>query len=434
MINTIFIYSPKSSNRLTYCLNTLFNEGLGINYKLILDEELFKNIEGFKLNYSEINIENSLQIKPHSILFDYGIKDYLVEVNTHEQFEKIFFKTSNLQIPFDVFGATFWLLSRYEEYLPHKIDKHNRFNFKSSLAYQYNFIDKPLVNKWLAELKTLLLNINAALEFKPKTYTFLSSLDIDNAYKYKYKGFVRTLAGYVSDLIAKNFKSIPERTRVILKKTTDPFDCYSFLIDTHNALNINSIYFFLLGDYGVNDKNHSASNLHFQTLIKSIADYSMVGVHPSYGSRENLQQLKIEINRLSAITHKNIRKSRQHFSVLNFPNTYKMLLQAGIIEDYSMGYTNYNGFRASYCYAYNWYNLDDEQITPLVIHPFCIAESTLIYYSKIENKDLLELAVPLINEVKKYNGQLISIFHNDTFDDKIKNFYIEFLKKCTSQN
>ena len=238
------------------------------------------------------------------------------------------------------------------------------------------------------------------------------------------------MAGYLVDLYHKNFKSILQRTHVILQKSADPFDCYNFLIEIHKTENINSIYFFLLGDYGINDKNHSATNLHFQTLIKAIADYSMVGIHPSYGSKKSLQQLKIEVNRLSAITHKTIRKSRQHFSVLNFPQTYKALLQAGILEDYSMGYTNYNGFRASYCLPYKWYNLDDEQTTPLVVYPFCIAENTLIYYANKENKKLMELAQPLINEVKKHNGQLISIFHNDTFTIDIKSFYKEFLIQC----
>ena len=403
---------------------------MGINYNLITDVILFKKAEGVKINYSEITIENSLHIKPHSILFDYGIKDYLVEVNSHSQFEKLFFKTSTQQIPFDIFSAAFWLLARYEEYLPHKIDKHNRFNFKSSLAYQYNFIDKPLVNKWLEELKQLLLATNPNLQFKKRDYNFLSSIDVDNVFKYKHKGFVRTIAGYVSDLFSKNFHSIKQPNNVIFKKEKDPFDCYIFLINTHKELNIESIYFFLLGDYGVNDKNHSATNLHFQTLIKEISDYGMVGIHPSYGSKNNLQQLKIEVSRLSGITHKNIRKSRQHFSVLNFPETYKALLQAGISEDYSMGYTNYNGFRASYCCPYKWYSLEDEQATSLIIHPFCIAENTLIYYAAKENKQFLELAAPIINEVKKYNGQLISIFHNDTFSEEMKKMYVKFLESC----
>ncbi|MDX2172258.1 MAG: polysaccharide deacetylase family protein [Bacteroidota bacterium] len=397
---------------------------------MVNDLAAFINTPSPKLNYSDVEMENCLNIIPHSILFDYGIKDYLIEVNTHPQFEKLFFKNSNSQISFDLFGASFWLLTRYEEYLPHKIDKFHRFNFKSSLAYQYSFIEKALVNKWLEELKKILLICYPDLQFKKHSYVFLSSIDVDNVYKYKHKGFVRTIAGYVSDLFSKNFDSIKQRTLVIFKKKKDPFDCYQFLIDTHKQLNIEAIYFFLLGDYGMNDKNHSATNLYFQTLIKEIADYGMVGIHPSYGSQNNLQQLKVEVSRLSSITHKTIRKSRQHFSVLNFPETYNALLQAGVTEDYSMGYTNYNGFRASYCYPFKWYNLEDEQITPLTIYPFCIAENTAIYYANKENKAYSDLVNPLINEVKKYNGLLISIFHNDTFTDEMKKVYLKFLETC----
>lgn len=401
---------------------------LGLEVKSCHDLEEFKNSTLPKINYSNINLENCLSIKPHSILFDVGIKDYPIEVNNHQQFFKIFFKTSNTQISFDLFGASFWLLSRYEEYLPFKTDKHNRFNYRSSLAYQYDFIQKPLINLWLNELQGCLKEFYPLLEFKVNTYTFTSTVDIDNAYKFKHKGFVRALAGYITDILSKDVQRFKNRLKVIIGKKKDPFDCYDFFIDTHTKLGINAIYFFLLGDYGPNDKNQSATNIAFQSLIKSLADYSLVGIHPSYGSTNKMKQLKIEISRLANIIHKPITHSRQHFSMLRFPQTYLELLQAGIEQDYSIGYTNLNGFRASYCFPYKWYNIENEMLTPLTINPFCIAENTLTYYSGKENKSMIELALPIINEVKKYNGQLISIFHNDTFNDQMKLFYLEFLK------
>jgi hypothetical protein len=405
----------------------LLTGALGLEVVSCFDLEEFTNSTLPKINYSDTKLENCLNIKPHSILFDVGIKDYPIEVNNHQQFLKIFFKNSSSKIPFDLFGASFWLLSRYEEYLPFKTDKHNRFNYKSSLAYQYDFIHKPLINLWLIELQVCLAEIFPLLKFKENSYTFISTIDIDNAFKYKHKGFVRALAGYVTDVFSKDFVSFKLRLKVILGKKKDPFDCYDFLIDTHRKLDIKAIYFFLLGDYGPNDKNQSATNLPFQALIKNMADYSIVGIHPSYGSTSKMQQLKVEISRLSNIIHKPITSSRQHFSMLNFPETYHHLLQAGIEQDYSMGYTNLNGFRASYCYPYKWYNMENEMLTPLTINSFCIAENTLTYYSRKENKNIMELALPIINEVKKYNGQLISIFHNDTFSDKMKTFYLEFL-------
>jgi len=107
------------------------------------------------------------------------------------------------------------------------------------------------------------------------------------------------------------------------------------LIQTHKEDKLKCIYFFLLGDYGKNDKNIASTNRNFRELIKHISDYSITGIHPSFGSNNSVQQLKVEVSRLSNITHRQISRSRQHFSVLHFPGTYRDLLQAGISDDYS---------------------------------------------------------------------------------------------------
>ncbi|MCA6442158.1 MAG: polysaccharide deacetylase family protein [Bacteroidetes bacterium] len=419
----VLVFVERKANRLQYALTTLLTKSLGLDFELTMDVEYFKSSNQLKINYSPLNLPAVLQIVPHSILFDYGIKDYPIEVHSSEQYGKCFFNTSKLPVPFDLFGASFWLLTRYEEYLPHKIDKYQRFSYQSSLAYQHGFIEVPLINKWLNQL-LVLLDVKTNPEYmNPNRYQFLSSIDIDNAYKYQYKGFVRSLAGVASDLF-KN-EGLLNRLRVLIKKERDPYDAYDFLIDTHKKSNVKTIYFFLIGDYGINDKNHAATNQKFQSLIKRLADYSMIGVHPSYGSKNKLQQLQVEISRLSKITHKTIRKSRQHYSILNFPSTYKQLLQASISEDFSMGYTNCNGFRASYCLPFNWYNLIEEKMTDLILYPYCISEITLI--KKAEKSNFKEVYEPIINEIKKYNGFNCIIFHNDNFNEEVKKLYLEML-------
>ncbi|MCU0360338.1 MAG: hypothetical protein MUF75_06395 [Bacteroidia bacterium] len=412
-----------------YIVRTLLYDGLGLDFKITQEGEEFVSHKGPKINYSDMDTLGGLHIKPHSILYDHGIRDYHLEVFQHADLGRIFFKNNGTPLPFDLFGASFWLISRYEEYLPFKADKHGRFQFTSSLAYQYDFLNTPLVNIWLFYLMDLLKTRYPELVFKTRIYNYISTIDVDNAYKYKYKGFVRTIAGLLGD---GSFKKIKTRFKIILNLAKDPFDSYDFLIKAHKDNTISSIFFFLVGDYGPNDKNHSASDLRFQSLIKHVADYSNVGLHPSYGSNASLRQLKIELSRISVITHRIITKSRQHFSVLKFPKTYLDLLQAGIESDYSMGYTNKNGFRASYCYPYKWYMLETESVSPLEIHPFCISENTLVHDAKETQEDIHTLALPYIQEIKKYGGELISIFHNDTFNAKMKKFYLEFLNLAKS--
>jgi hypothetical protein len=395
--------------------------------KITSDLNEFDNWQGARINFSQESREGALNIKPHSILFDHGIRDYHLEVNAHPRFHKLFFRNSTASIPFDLFGAAFWLLSRYEEHLPYKGDVHNRFQFRSSLAYQYDFIKLPLVNLWMNELIQLLKDQFPSLQIKTRKYNFISTIDVDNVYKYKNKGFVRSLAGILSE---HNLSKIFQRLRIIFNKENDPYDCYEYLIKVHGDIGIRVIFFFLLGDYGLNDKNHSSSDLRFQSLIKHIADYSKVGIHPSFGSNESLKQLKIEVSRLGNITHRLITMSRQHFSMLRFPETYKNMLQAGLTYDYSMGYSNYNGFRASYCYPYKWYSLDIESRSSLNIHPFCLTDTSLRSQSVLLEKSMIDLALPYIQEVQKFGGELISIVHNDHFDDAMKAFYPEFLLKA----
>ncbi len=82
-----------------------------------------------------------------------------------------------------------------------------------------------------------------------------------------------------------------------------------------------------------------------------------------------------------------------------------------------MGYESCNGFRAAFCLPYNWYDLDSEQETSLVIHPFCIIETSMRYNNNAVPENAVSFVKPIIDEVKKYNGELISIFHNDTLGE-----------------
>lgn len=410
----MLVYSVKSSPRLKYILNILFKDVFGLDYSITQNPVQFEQSELPKINYSSQKFtKDGIKITPVHLLFEFGIKDHLIEVHQHQDYQRLFFR-SNGDIPFDLLSASFWLLTRYEEYLPFKQDKYNRFDVKNSLAFQYDFINVPIVNHWLEQFKKILLSKYPALQFKEHKYSYVSTVDIDNAYKFKFKGIMREAGGYLKSLLTRNFSEIRERTRVVLNKKQDPFDSYKFLLDIQKKYELDVIFFFLLGDYGVNDKNHPANNRDFQVLIKHLADYAKIGIHPSFRSNNDLNQLKIEVNRLANITHRDVKNSRQHFGVLKFPDTYQSLLQAGITHDYSMGYGNHNGFRASFCIPYNWYDLDSEQETPLVIHSFCIIETTLRFTDKATDANAMQFAKPMIDQVKKYKGELVTIVHNDT--------------------
>jgi hypothetical protein len=410
----IFIYTHKITPRVKYTFNLILKDCLGLEFTVTNNIDDYKQYEGNKLSYTNQEVESDFHIVAHSLLFESGIKEQTIQIQNHDSFFKYFFKTYNNELPFDVFAAAFYLVSRYEEYLPFIPDVFNRFEAENSLAYQYDFLKIPLVNLWIYEFEKL-LNVkfpNLIITHKP--YTFTSTIDVDNAYKYQEKGVMRSIGGYLKSIVKFDKADLMQRTSVLLRKEKDPFDSYDYQLEIQKKYRLKVIYFFLLGDYGVNDKNHPSNNYGFQKLIKHLADYSIVGIHPSFGSNGNIRQVKIEINRLAKITHRDVYNSRQHYSMLKFPNTYATLLELGIINDYSMGYANFNGFRASFCLPFYWYDLDDELETGLKIHPYCLSETTLRYKDEATPQTITNIAQPIIDEVKKYNGELITIFHNDT--------------------
>lgn len=387
---------------------------MGLTFELTNSIEDYKLFEGNKFSYSTQEIESDFHIAAINLLFESGIKEQTIQMQNHDLYRKYFFKTYHSFLPFDVFAASFYLVSRYEEYLPFRPDEFNRFEAHISLAYQYDFLRIPLVNVWIDEFENTLKQKFQGLITSHRQYNYISTIDIDNAFKYQEKGVMRTLGGYFKSIVGLDKHDLIDRTSVLLKKEKDPFDSYDYQLAIQKKYKLKVIYFYLLGDYGINDKNHPSNNYGFQKLIKHLSDYAQPGIHPSFGSNEKPGQVKTEINRLATITHREIFHSRQHFSMLKFPDTYYNLQQIGITDDYSMGYANHNGFRASICQPFYWYDLDDEIETGLKIHSYCLSETSLRYNDKATPETVSSIAKPIIDEVKKYNGELITIFHNDT--------------------
>ncbi len=406
----ITIYSPNASSRLSYILDTLFIDFGKLSYKLVSSADEYESAVMPKINYSDKVLNGGVTIKPYGLLTEYGVRDINITVYDNDIYDKIFFTTTGSDLPFDIFSASFWLLSRYEEYLPFKPAANGIYHYANSLAWQHGFVDRPLVNYWLSIFlqKKLLLNVN----FDKKNFTYMPTVDIDCAYRYKHKGFVRSVAGLIKSLLSGKFKDLHQQIKTHTGNEKDEFDCYDFLITCIKTYKVKPIFFFLLGDYGVNDKNHPSSNNHYRNLIKRISDYTLAGIHPSFGSNKNIQQLKVECVRLTQITHFNTTRSRQHFGILRFPETYHNLIECGIREDYSLGYPKITGYRASVCLPFYWYDLSREQKTSLLVFSYCINDSAMSF-NKTPLLDLQETFKIHLYYTKKYGGSLVQVFHND---------------------
>jgi hypothetical protein len=434
----ILIFVPHITKRATFTFNHIFGSILSVQFDLTSDYERFESFSGAKFSYSDSNGQEFLNFPlANSILFESSITDQKIEFVTWNDFD-LFFPVKNGPLSFDPFAVAFYLLSRYEEYLPSAKDTHGRYRYQESVAYKGGFLELPIIEVFAYAIKNILLSRFPQLIFPKPHYTFTSTIDIDNAYAYKHKGVLLNATKLVLALLCFRFKDFIRRFKVVTKLEKDPYDSYDKQIAIHNKYSVNVQYFVLLGDKTQYDRNLRYSNKAMQKLIAKLKRHSVIGLHPSYGSNRLFKQLVKEKNRLEAILNTAVIHSRQHYIKLELPKTYHCLIEAGVKEDFSMGYPAKGGFRAGTSHAFYFFDLERNIQTGLLLHPFVFMDTTMKDYSKIRSKDVLSYVRRLSQPVKKYGGNLIFIFHNESIggQDKWKNWsniYEEVILELANQ-
>ncbi|MGB5362235.1 MAG: polysaccharide deacetylase family protein [Aureibaculum sp.] len=430
----LLVYTHKITPRLTYTFKHFFTRILSIPVKFTTKVEEFVAYNDLKLSYTKQPLGNEFFIRSHELLFEQGINDVEIVMGKWDDVDCFFQSRQAATISFDVFAACFYLLSRYEEYLPHVKDEFDRYPAEESLAYHQNFLDKPLIDIWAFKFRSLLKEKFPEYQFNERKFECISTIDVDIAYSYKLKGIVRTIGGYFRDLSKFRMFDIWYRTMVIFGLRKDPFDTFEELLAYQKQYAIKTIFFFLLGDYTTYDKNISSSNSKYRSLIKSISDYAEVGLHPSYFTMKNEMILKKEKLRFESILNRPAEKSRQHYLRLDMPDTYHNLINLEIKEDYTMGYAKHYGFRASTCTPFYFYDLDYEIQTPLKVFPFAVMDGTLRDYLNLSIKPSYEIIINLAREVKKVEGTFMMLFHNESLSNRgrwrrWKKLYIDICKQ-----
>ncbi|MGB0999923.1 MAG: polysaccharide deacetylase family protein [Flavobacteriales bacterium] len=432
----LLIYVEQSPPRLIYTFKHVFKYLLGVPYELTSDLQQFVSFCGPKLSYTKKQLSSDLHIHAQDLLFEKGVDDPELELTVRNGKSYIFEHQCESDLTYDPFAAIFFFISRYEEYMIHCKDSHQRFPAEASFASEHQLLHKPVVDLWALELLEVLLDQFPHLVYKKRKFKAVNTIDVDQAFSIKEKGFIRTSSILLRSLLSFKFSQFRQQISVLLGKSKDPFDTFSFIFNkTKLHPKIEHRFFVLLGDYGTYDKNIHPRKKAFKSLIKSMADYAFVGIHPSYRSNETKAILKEELLQLKQLIHRGISSSRQHYLKLELPKTYRHLIDLGISEDYTMGFASQSGFRAGTCTPFYFYDLDLEYETPLLVHPFCVMEASLKHYQGLDPEEAKAHINMFIKEVKQVEGTFISLWHNESLSENElwkgwKSVYVEMLKAC----
>ncbi len=409
VMQPIAVYSTFVTPRLKYVLGWIFIERLGCGYQLYTNESQAAQ-HGFYIGYGGVNAPVSIPVS--GFLSSTIIAEIEFESGEWLTIPTIFHHPDNIHtLPFDLFAAVFFLLSRYEEYMPFEPDKHGRFPAEHSVLFRKGILQRPIVDEWLYTFLGTIVS-RTLLIFKPSKFSYLPTYDIDIAYSHIHKGFKRMVGAYIRALLKGDMAQVSERTQVLKKKKQDPWDSFGFIKDMHQEYDYKPLYFILCAlkttDF---DKNIHPNRPAMMRVIKNLNKEGELGIHPSYYATKYEVMAK-ELNKLKAISGHDITRSRQHYIKLHLPATYHMLLDNNITEDYSMGYGAHLGFRAGTGASFLWYDLEKEKPTQLRVYPFCFMDTTAHFELKLSVDEAFNRLNAMKKLLVKCNSNLITIFHN----------------------
>ena len=433
---------PKDNiNERKYIISVLL-DFLGLKYEIS-----FSNVSSYQLlleNGNEIIFEDhffSKHPKPLSYLHDANIpqsvsfvkNDFIPENDIPVIYgnDKLEVSENKIICGIDIFASSFFMLSRWEEYVNRKRDAHDRFPFEESLAYRNGFLQRPVVNEYVEMLWNMLVHLGIKEKRKSRKLNLLLSHDVDVALKYySLRNGAKELA---ADLFKKKslksfFYHLSNKIKTHLTLRKDDYDTYDFLMSFSEKTGVKSYFFFMTGGKNSYDAKYRLNDKRIKDIVARIQGRGHnIGLHPSYDAYKNLELLSKEKDILEQYVGK-VTCGRNHFLRFEVPYAWQIWNDSGMEWDSTMGYAGKNGFRCGVCFEYNVFNVLTREKLNLKEKPLIIMDTTYwVYVNKSEDEIEKDLK-SLISATAKYNGECVVLWHNSNIEQhKVWDVFVKVL-------
>lgn len=405
-----------------YIIEVIFGDIYGLEYEL----QFSKNFNSWKVLQNDVEFE---------INDDFFSRDVLYTIENIPK-QKIFFENkADLPIIYgdttsisaflglDVFGAAFFMLTRWEEMIIKDRGIKNRFESKSSLAGKWGFLKYPVVNAYcdLLYFKLKIFGFDLPKDYKDKReYTKVITHDVD--LPFYFMSIKRSIKIFLGDIIkrrslssaaftAKYFLS----TMVLNKK--DPYDTFDYLMDLSERASTKSYFFFMSGGLTEYDNYYKIDDKRVVKIIDNIISRGhFLGIHPSFDAYNDERQFRLEKERLENTIREKITFGRQHYLRFEVPTTWQIWEDNGMEWESTMSYHDKEGFRCGICYPFRVYNVKTRKRLNLIEKPLILMDQSIGGYQNLSMEEITNTIEHLKQEVKKYRGDFIFLWHNSAMN------------------
>jgi hypothetical protein len=319
----------------------------------------------------------------------------------------------------DILSAALFMLSRWEESRPGPRDAHGRFPATASVALRQGFLDRPIVDEYALILGQWLSRLRPAWHAAPAPGSLELSHDIDSLRRFR--GPRAAARGVASALLRRRdpigaWQSFREGLTELLR----PEDAVNFrgvaeLAELSRRRGLRSTFYVMTGEPRPPDSDFRWNWPPLRTLIGALREGGCeIGLHPSYRACEDAERLRAEKARLDELLGETYYGSRQHFLRFKVPATWRMLEDAGLRSDATVGYADHEGFRTGTCHPFRPFDLDRDRELTIWERPLVVMDATLRHYRRLDPAAAGERLDLLYRRCDAVGGALSVLWHNSS--------------------
>lgn len=296
----------------------------------------------------------------------------------------------SLQLPVDVFGSVFFLLSRYEEAVVEARDTHDRFPSQASTAVKGLFLDRPLADEYVELLFAALNAIWPSLRRRLPKPVVRVTCDVDSLHRLDCS-ISATARGLAADLFKyrstrRAQENLAARLRVRRGNLVQEEDWRNlfWMMDVAEKYQHVMTFFFLVGRHSVLDASYRIDSPVARRLLREIhARGHHIGLHASYTTYLSAIRTQREADTLrSVLKQEGIDEpflcSRQHYLRWRTPTTAENLETAGVARDSSLSFADRAGFRCGTSRDYRMYDVCIRRELKLLQRPLILMECSVV--------------------------------------------------------
>jgi hypothetical protein len=200
----------------------------------------------------------------------------------------------------------------------------------------------------------------------------------------------------------------------------NPFWSFPKLIEWELERDISSTYFFLEKDGAYDNSRYRFHQLKIRKLILELSDKGHeIGIHGTMQSSDNLQAMKRTLEHLREVSPQPVSGIRQHYLKFSPNHTARIQAKIGLSYDASLGFSEHEGFRNSYCWPFKFYDFDRQQTMDFWEIPLTLMDVTQFIHRNLSFEQSNEAIRILAAEVVKFNGVFSLLWHNSFFDERV---------------